>query len=176
MKVDYISGLILFIAGIALAGSTVKSPSKAPGARQEAVKSGGLVLKATGEFFEDRMPMMPVPKTPDDNAGRFRAVVKVAAANEGRRNVSNLSVTEVIVYYGGTTKEFCRFKPSPVSEASRSASVAPGNQVTLEYCGAPEKIGELKDSMEVYSQVAVTYGKGKRAAVLSPTARVVITY
>jgi hypothetical protein len=176
MRIIHILGLMLCLAGITLAGSRVKPPSKAPGAKQEAVKADGLVLKATGEFFEDRMPMRPVPKTPDDNAGRFRAVVKVTAANQGKRTVSNLSVSEIVVYYGGTTKAFCRIKPAPVSGTGRSASVAPGEQVTLEYSGAPEKIGALKDSMEVYSQVVVTYGKGKRAAVLTPEARVMITY
>jgi hypothetical protein len=176
MKLMGVAGVLLCLASSALAGFRAGPPAKAPGAKVEAVKADGLVLKATAEFWEDRMPMMPAPKTPDDNAGRFHATVKLGAANEGRKAVPGLAVSEIIVYYGGTTREFCRIKPGPVGETHRSASVAPGNQVALEYSGMPEKIGALTDSMMVYGQVLVTYSKGKRTSVLTPEAKVTITY
>jgi hypothetical protein len=176
MKGIRILGLVLFIAGISQAGSRMNLPSKAPGAKPLAVKADGLALTATGEFFEDRMPMRPVPKTPDDNAGRFRGVIRVNAKNEGRKAVPDLSVAQVVVYYAGTTKEFCRFKPAPVAGTISGPTVGPGEQDTLVYSGAPDKIGALRDSMMVYGKVLVTYGKEKQTAVLTPETRVMITY
>lgn len=174
MKSVRIIGMLLLIAGIALAGSRMSLPPRGPGA--PAVKADGLVLTATGEFFEDRMPMRPVPKTPEDNAGRFGGVIRVSAKNEGRKAMTGLSISEVVVYYGGTTGEFCRFKPGPVSGTSASMVVRPGEEDTLVYSGAPEKIGALRDSMTVYGQVFVKYGKGKQVSVLTPETRVIITY
>jgi len=175
MKILMVLGLLALTVA---SGAKPKAgpPVKSPGTKAEPVKADGLVFKASGEFWEDRMPMMPVPKTPEDNAGRFHAATKVVVANEGRKAVANITAVEVIVYYGGTTREFCRFKPSPVGETLGSAAVAPGRQITLEYSGNPETIGALRDSMTVYGQILVAYGRGKRIAVLTPEAKIVITY
>ncbi len=174
MKAVQIIGLVLFIASPGVAGSRMTLPPKGPGALP--VKANGLVLRATGEYFEDRMPMRIVPKTPDDNAGRFRGVIRVSARNEGKKPVEDLSISEVVVYYGGTTRVFCRFKPGPVSGTSASMAMKPGEEDTLVYSGAPQKIGMLKDTMAVYGRVLVRYGKGKQAVVLTPETRVMITY
>ena len=158
---------LLCLAGCTLAG---------PGGKAGVVRADGLVLKASAEFWEDRMPMRPVPKTPDDNAGRFYASLKLGVANEGKKKVANVAVPEFIVYYGGTTREFCRMRPTPAGGSPMNPTVAPGSQVTLEYSGVPEKIGALKDSMMVYGQAVVTYGKGRRVSVLTPESSVMITY
>jgi len=167
---------VLCMAGCALAGPGAGPPSRAPGGKAGVVRADGLVLKATAEFWEDRMPMMPVPKTPDDNAGRFHASLKLGVANEGKKKVAHFAVPEFIVYYGGTTREFCRMRPNPVGGSSVNPTVAPGSQVTLEYSGVPEKIAALKDSMTVYGQAVVTYGKGRRVSVLTSESNVMITY
>ncbi len=167
---------VLGLAGCTLAGPGAGPPSRAPGGKAGVVKADGLVLKATAEFWEDRMPMRPVPKTPDDNAGRFHASLKLGVANEGKKMVANFAVPEFIVYYGGTTREFCRMSPTPSGGNPVNPTVAPGSQVTLEYSGVPEKIGALKDSMIVYGQAVVTYGKGRRVSVLTPESNVMITY
>lgn len=175
MKILMVMGLLALTVA---AGAKPKAgpPVKSPGAKAEPVKADGLVFKASGEFWEDRMPMMPVPKAPEDNAGRFHAATKIVVANEGRKAVVNITVVEVIVYYGSTTREFCRFKPSPVGGTPGSAAVAPGRQISLEHSGVPETIGALRDSMTVYGQILVAYGKGKRIAILTPEAKVMITY
>ena len=167
---------LLCLAGCALAGPGVGPPSRAPGGKAGVVRADGLVLKATAEFWEDRMPMMPVPKTPDDNAGRFHASLKLGVANEGKKKIASVAVPEFIVYYGGTTREFCRMRPTPAGGSPVNPTVAQGSQVTLEYSGVPEKIGALKDSMTVYGQAVVTYGKGRRVSVLTPESSVMITY
>jgi len=167
---------LLCVAGCALAGPGAGPPSCAPGGKAGVVRADGLVLKATAEFWEDRMPMMPAPKTPDDNAGRFHASLKLGVANEGKKKVTSFAVSEFIVYYGGTTREFCRMRPTPAGGSPVNPTVSPGSQVTLEYSGVPEKIGALKDSMTVYGQAEVTYGKGRRVFVLTSESNVLITY
>ncbi len=142
----------------------VPPPNTLPDDEIQIVSSGGLLIWAEAEYWQDFMPTIP-PEGPP-----FYLVIRINITNIGDSIITDIFAPRVTIYYNSTFQSLVTFNLTTVLQYFAPLSISPGESTVIEFTNDRSTIfsPSIEEGSVLYSQVLFSW-EGGNEAILTTT-------